>query len=320
MKPLLIIPPAPARWPALEALLAHKGQPWLADMEARLVRGVPGAQDAFAAIPSGGQFLASACIIKSGALGILGHVFTRPEHRRRGHARNVLQAVLSWFDMIGGRWLYLAATAELDEALYRKFGFEPLHRAAWTPYDRLTMLRTRPGTRPDPLAGVSGPVQVRDLTRADWPAMVALLQVRPGPDPRVPLAESAVTAEVFALDLLEHVERGASALRGAWQGGYLVAMATVALNQPGDRTYAMLVPHDAPPPELRSNIVELAQQRGYRQVDFPMQTLAAAPPLLPPAPEPPPPVPPGVLPAAPGPAPGPPPPSEPPAPEPPPVE
>ena len=274
MKPLLIVPPAPARWPALRELLQTMEAPSLADIEKRLNDGVPGAQDAYAVMGVGGQYVASAGVNKHGDLGVLGHVFTRPDHRGRGYARQLTEAVLSWFDMTGGKWLLLATTAELDQGLYRKFGFEPIRHAAWAPHDRLTMLRCAPGVTPDPLAATTGDIVIRDLSRADWPAMVALLQFRLGPDPRVPVGESAVTAPAFTLDLIAHVERGLCQLKGAFQGSHLVGLASVATDQEGHRTYAMIMPHTDAPPELRTAVHEFAASRGYTQVDFPMEALA----------------------------------------------
>jgi GNAT superfamily N-acetyltransferase len=272
---MLIIPPAPARWPALEDLLGHKGPPWITDIRRRMVPGVPGAQDAYAVVPAAGRFLAGVCINKYGDVGVLGHCYTRPDHRRRGLATKVVQTVLSWFDMTGGKWLFLGTTAELDESFYRKFGFAPLRRALWHPYDRLTMWRTAPGAGDDPLAEAAGELTVRDLTRAEWPAMVTLLQYRPGPDPRVPLDESAVNAEVFTLDLIDHQERDACGLIGAFRGPQLVGLATIATERSGERTYGMLIPHTGAPAELRQAVLDFARSKGYTQVDFPMEGLGS---------------------------------------------
>jgi GNAT superfamily N-acetyltransferase len=271
MKPLLIMPPAPARWPPLEELLRHKGQPWLRDIERRMVRGVPGALDVYGVVPAGGQFVANACINKYGDVGVLGHCFTRPEHRRQGHARRLVDAIVSWFDMTGGRWLFLGTTAELDEGFYRKFGFQPLRRVSWSPFDRVTLWRPGRGAKNGPFDELGGQVVVRDVTRAEWPGMVAMLQYYPGADPRVPLDESAVNAEVFTLDLIDHQERGACVLRGAFRGRRLVGLATIATEQEGERTYGMLIPHSGTPMELREAAIEFARRKGYAQVDFPME-------------------------------------------------
>ncbi len=273
MKPLLILAPAPARWPALEDLLRHLSRPLLADVERRVAHGVLGSVDVYAVVPSGGQFLASACLSKFGDAGVVSQVFTRPEHRGRGYARAATEAVLSWFDMTGGRWLFLTTTAELDPGLFAKFGFAPLRRIAWTPHDRITMLRVSKAAGEQPFADARGELVVREVHRAHWAAMVALLQYHVGPDPRVPLEESAVTAEAFTLDLIDHQERGACRLFGAFRGARLVALGTVATDQPGERTYAMLMPHSGAPPELREAVVRWAQGKGFRQADFPMEGL-----------------------------------------------
>ena len=103
MKPLLILAPSSTRWQAFEQLLAHEEQSWLDDLRMRLTEGVRGSRDAFAALPDGSRLLASACIRRRHDVGVLGHVLTIPAERRRGRARALLQALLSWFDMSGGR-------------------------------------------------------------------------------------------------------------------------------------------------------------------------------------------------------------------------
>jgi GNAT superfamily N-acetyltransferase len=277
MKPMLIIPPAPARWPALEDLLGHKGAPWVEDIQQRVARGVPGAQDVFAVMPAGAQVLANVTINKWGDCGVLGHCYTRPEQRRRGHARRLLETALAWFDMTGGRHLYLGTTADLVETLYGKFGFAPLHRAAGEPQERVTMYRPGRGVAGALDFSGAGPLAIGEVTRAAWPALVQLLQYRPGPDPRVPVAESAVGAEVFGLELLATQERGACVVQGAYRDGHLVGVGSLATDRPGERTFAVLFPHGEPHVELRASLLEVARARGYGHVDFPMEALAGLP-------------------------------------------
>lgn len=274
MKPLLIVPPAPSRWPALRDLLVEMKSLSLDDIERRFMAGVAGAQDVYAVIGGTGHYVACASINKRGDVGVLSHVYTRPDHRRRGYARQLTEAVLSWFDMTGGRWLVLSTTAEYDEILYRKFGFKPLRRVAWAPHDRLTAVRGSAGATGDPYAGLSGEVEIRDVTRADIPLIVFFLQYRPGPDPRVPLSESAVTAKFFAQDLMAHREKNACLLMGAFQGARLVGLATLAIDKSGDRTYAMMMPHTDAPDQLRQAVLAAGRDKGYTHVDFPMETLA----------------------------------------------
>lgn len=273
MKPLLIVPPAPERWPALSGLLGHKGPLWLEDIEKRLREGVPDAHDAFAIAGQGSELVANACIMRRGDVGILGHVFTRPDHRRRGFSRRLIEALLAWFDMTGGRWLYLGCRTELVE-LYEKFGFHLLHRVTTAVMDDATMLRRAPGVGDDPLPDSAGEVEIRDVTRADWPLLVALLQHRAGADPRVNTAESAVNAELSTLELLRQQEQGQCQLLAAKRAGRVVGLGSLATEKAEKRTYAMLLPHDQPIDALRAALLKEADTKGYEKVDFPMEALA----------------------------------------------
>lgn len=274
MKPLVIIPPAPARWPPLRDMLAFRETLWLHDLERRLTTGVPDAQDAIALIQDGGLALACAALCKAGDIGTLVHVYTRPEHRRRGHGAAIVQALLAWFDMTGGQWLFHVTSRAEDEAFLARLGFKALHRAPWTPADRSSALRG-PGSLEDFVCATPAPPDVRSLTRADWPHMVALLQHVAGPDPRMTLDESAVTAELFTLDLLAQQDKQRCRLLGAFSGARLLALATLAIDTPPPRTYAMVIPHRDAPQPLRDALHAAAGERGYAHVDFPLE---ASPP------------------------------------------
>ncbi len=277
MKPLLILGPSPARWKALEELLSHEDGAWLEDLRKRVVEGVDGSQDAIAVIPDGGNLLASACIRRRHDIGVLGHLFTRPAQRQRGRARLLMQALLSWFDMTGGRWLYLTGPLELAEGLFEKFGFRALRRLEHGDQARVTMLRTPAHVGESPFEKRTGRTEIREARRADWVLLVALLQHHCGPDPRVPLEESALAAEATALQLITQQEQGACRLMVAYCHDRIVGVGSVATDQVGHRTYAMLLPHDRPPEGLREALLDFAAGRGYEQVDFPMEALAEKP-------------------------------------------
>jgi N-acetylglutamate synthase-like GNAT family acetyltransferase len=208
MKPLLIIPPAPARWPALRELPLHDALVWQEDLEKRFAEGIPGSQDAFALVSDGGLALGCAAVSKRHDLGILTRLFVRPEHRERGLARQITESLVSWFDMAGGKWLYATTTADVAEGFFRRFAFSTLRRAPRAPHDAVLLLRATGDVPPDPLSTAVGTLSIHDLSRANWPSLAALLYNRPGPDPRVPLDESAVTAELTALQLLSQQEAG----------------------------------------------------------------------------------------------------------------
>jgi GNAT superfamily N-acetyltransferase len=277
MKPLLILAPSPTRWRAIEELLRHEEAGWLDDLRKRLVDGVDGSQDAFAVIPEATHLLASACIRRRHDVGVLGHLFTRPDHCLRGHARLLMQTLLSWFDMTGGKWLYLTSPRDLTEGLFEKFGFRVLWRHASETPDRAMMLRVPVRAGESPFEALDGPVRTRDVTRADWALLVALLQHHHGADPRVPLEESALTAEATALELIGQQERGTCRLTAACRRSRIVGLGSMATDQVGPRTYAMLLPHDQPPEGLREGLLASARAQGYSQVDFPMEALAKTP-------------------------------------------
>lgn len=274
MKPLLILGASPTHWQAVEELLGHEDGVWLDDLRKRLVEGVDGTQDALAILSDGGNLLASACIRRRHDTGVLGHLFTCPAQRQRGRARLLLQALLSWFDMTGGKWLYLTGPSQLAEGLFEKFGFRVLWRLERGDQNRVTMLRTPAHVAESPFEGLSGRVEIRDAARADWVLLVALLQHHCGPDPRIPLEESALAAEATALELIRQQEQGGCRLKVACRHNRIIGLGSVATNQIGHRTYAMLLPHDRPPEGLREALLDFASAQGYEQVDFPMEALA----------------------------------------------
>jgi hypothetical protein len=104
--------------------------------------------------------------------------------------------------------------------------------------------------------------------------MIALLQYSVGPDPRVSLDGSAVSAEAFTMDLVEHHEHGTRRLSGALHGQRLTAMGTVTCDRPGESVHAMLMPHTGAPAELREAMVRWAQEEGGADVDSPMEGLS----------------------------------------------
>lgn len=276
MKPLLILAPSPSRWPAVAELLADEEALWLDDLRRRMTAELSGSRDALALLPDGGRVLAIAALRRREQFGVLGQLFTHPDHRRRGYARQLLQALLSWFDMTGGRWLYLTSPQALAGEVFEKFGFRPLHGPSAGAGGRLTMLRTPAHVPENPFEGLSGRVHIREAGRADWPLIVALLQYHHGPDPRVPLEESAPAAETTALDLIARQERGECRLVAACCQERIIGLGSVATDQSGPRTYAMLMPCDCPHPGLRPALLECARTRGYEQVEFPMDALLPA--------------------------------------------
>lgn len=276
MKPLLIVPPAPARLPAIESLLAHAGEARLADLRARLTAPPTGSHDAFAVVPDGANVLAIAAIRRFGPIGVLGDLFIRPDVRRAGHAARLLQTLLSWFDMTAGRWLYLLSPTDVA-VIFENFGFVRGPSARLGETDQVMMLRALSGVAANPYLDLSGQIETIELSRAHWPLMVAMQQVVGGPDPRVSGADASVAAEVVALDLVRESDAGKCAMIGLLQGGCLTAMGSFAIDQMGARTYALRMPASgAAGDAIHAAVLQSAAARGYTHVDFPMEIAAGA--------------------------------------------
>lgn len=276
LKPLLVIPPAPSRWPGLKQLPLHDDPLAWQDLEQRFAHGLPGAHDAFALALDGGNVIACAAICKRHDLGVLNRVLVRPEHRRRGHGRAVLETILSWFDMTGGKWLYTTTTVDVADGYLAALGFRVLRRAPRTPHDAVVALRRAAGAIEDPLAKGLGNVTIHAVTRANFPTLAVLLYNRSGADPRIPLDESAVQAEQTVLELIARQEANTCVLQAAFQGVRLIALGSLALDVGADRTYGMILPHDAQPPQLRSALLATAHERGFAHLDFPLEALREA--------------------------------------------
>jgi GNAT superfamily N-acetyltransferase len=259
-KPLLIVPPAPERWPKIEALLNHKGQPWLDDLALRFRQGVAGSRDTFAVIFDGGNLLAHAAIFSTADIGILGHVFVAPPVRRQGLASKLIETLLQWFQMTGGHWLYLTTEPALTP-LYERFGFQVLHRAPVGDGEQVTMQR-RPadgGITPLPLRG--GAVTTRSVQRADWPLVLALLQDHPGADPAVGIDTTAVQAERWTLERLAEQAAQRLQLIAAEQNGRIVGLALVTPTAGSEPATIALLPHSRVPAALRQAALKAAHRK-----------------------------------------------------------
>lgn len=275
MKPLLIIPPAASRLSAIEPLLSTLPAARLADLRERIARMLHGSHDAFAAIPDGPNLLAFACIRRFGGFGLLSDLFARSDVRRQGHGLRMLQTLLSWFDMTGGRWLYATAPADLCTGLLENFGFSTVHAFAIDGVELRFVTRAL-HTSGEPFAESRDEATMIPLTRAHVPLMVALCHVRGGSDPRVPAEEFAVSVESLVFDLLAQQDAGRCALVGWLRDGRLLTWGSLATESQSSRTYAMRVPaNDAVSDCVQAALCDVAQRKGYQHVDFPLEVAAA---------------------------------------------
>lgn len=72
-----------------------------------------------------GEIIANIMTVEHLGVGILGHVFTKPEHRRKSACTNLMQSQMEHFVDRGGRALYLGTGFDSPAYhIYSKYGFE----------------------------------------------------------------------------------------------------------------------------------------------------------------------------------------------------
>lgn len=108
-------------------LLVHKGADWQTHLDAALSGEADPLETRFYLALREGVPVANVMIVERYGVGILGHVFTRPEVRRLGLCRAVLESALRDFEERGGRALVLGTGFESPAYwIYHSFGFRSL--------------------------------------------------------------------------------------------------------------------------------------------------------------------------------------------------
>ena len=124
----------------LVALLEHKGPPWIDDIRRRVDGCVPGADDHYYVAKDGRHMIAHAWYTVAETdprLGLVGHIYTHPDYRRRGIAAHLLDIVMSDFLARGGEIMQLFTSTPFSIAFYEQLGFENVfaspvyHDADW---------------------------------------------------------------------------------------------------------------------------------------------------------------------------------------------
>jgi len=215
---------------ALHALLGHKGEPWLTDILWRM-ENADG--DSFAVAFRGEEAVASVWLGRSlgcPEVGLLGHVFTAPEHRRRGLAGRLLELVLEGFDRSGGRWVRLTTGNAAAARLYERTGFGMVLGGAKE--EHLTMLR--PADPAGLRARLSAPPSAWNaqlLCRLHYPSACLLLAARDEGD-KLPACgiDRGLEAERRLLEVLGAHDSGRQLLWAMVEedGGSVRALACVA--------------------------------------------------------------------------------------------
>src|SRR5205823_5786125 len=108
-------------------LLGHKRPRTRWEIELALREPMEGLESRFYLGLVAGEAVANVMTVEYRGVGILGHVFTRPEFRRQGICNAIMEQQMEDFRRRGGR--YMALGTGYDSApyhIYRGFGFESI--------------------------------------------------------------------------------------------------------------------------------------------------------------------------------------------------
>jgi hypothetical protein len=160
--------PAPEWRDRLAEFLAHKGPDWLPHITRALEGPLDALQTRFYVGSLNGSLAAQIMIVGAVGVGILGHVFTRPEHRRKGACQAVMTRLMADMPAAGFRLLTLGTGFDSPPYwIYHGFGFRSMR-----PRSGQMVWEAEPGAgaplfRP-------GPARVRPLEWGDWGAVAYL--------------------------------------------------------------------------------------------------------------------------------------------------
>jgi len=164
-----------AQWkePIVEAL-QHKGESWVSTIQMTLEQSLEGVQCYYYLGLLDGEIVGNITSTEATevGVGILGHVFTSPSHRRKGICTALMEALIGDFAARDGGAMTLA-TAHDSPAyhIYASFGFAGVGTSGKMIWE------AQPGFLDDYF--VAGPTEVTDISWPDW-ARLDLLYTIPG--------------------------------------------------------------------------------------------------------------------------------------------
>ena len=165
-----------AEWkePIMKAL-GHKGGPWVGTIRMTLEQSLEGVQCYYYLGLLDEEIvgnITSTEAIKVG-VGILGHVFTSPSHRRKGICTALMEALTGDFAARGGGAMTLATGHDSPPYhIYASFGFQGVGKSTAMIWE----------AQPDFVEQYfsAGPTEVRNITWPDWALLDMLYKTEPG--------------------------------------------------------------------------------------------------------------------------------------------
>jgi hypothetical protein len=166
-----------AEWqPRIEPFLGHKGPGWNDHIQRALKEPLDALQTLFYVGCIDGELVTQVMIVGQGGAGILGHVFTKPEHRRKGACSRLMPYQMRDMPTRGFPVLTLGTTFDSHAYwIYHSCGFRSLREGSGQ-----MKWEAEPGAEARLLA--AGSTTVRPLEWTDWGAvgLLAAQPVKPG--------------------------------------------------------------------------------------------------------------------------------------------
>jgi GNAT superfamily N-acetyltransferase len=160
---------------AIRQFLSHKGQPWLTHVDLANQGQVDDLETTYYVGFLGRAIAGNVMIVGDGRVGILGHVFTDPRHRRKGICCELMAAAVEGFRLSGGLALSLGTGHDSPPyRIYHGFGFRGIE-----PDNGHMLFESHPGGLARWFA--PAPVRVADVRWIHW-AGISLLFMQPEGD------------------------------------------------------------------------------------------------------------------------------------------
>ncbi len=175
MEIVRVVPPEADWAERILPFLAHKIEPWQWQMQVAFSEGLPGAVQYYYEGVLDGTVVGNIMTIEAmeAPIGILGHVFTPPEQRRKGIASRLMEALTGDFRARDGRALFLHTGYDTPPYhIYEDWGFvgyRDTGTMAWLLEEDFWAKQFAPR-----------PVAARETNWGDWAALEALSEVDSG--------------------------------------------------------------------------------------------------------------------------------------------
>jgi hypothetical protein len=163
-----IIAPDDAHAEEIKPFLGHKPGAFKWHIERSVVEPLDALETRFYVGKLNGKIVANIMTVEHRGVGILGHVFTTPEQRRKGACTAVMGPQMEDFRRRNGEALYLGTGYNSPPYhIYKSFGFESVYpESGFMRYYTSVDFETR--------YFASGDVRVKSVEWRDWPKLTAL--------------------------------------------------------------------------------------------------------------------------------------------------